>query len=195
MYALTKKHQEDLFGEAARAHGLSVVVLRYFNVYGAGQSLNNPYTGVATVFFNRLRTDAPLDLYEAGVPTRDFVHVDDVARANIAAMTLRAPGEGPINIGGGRAVTVRVFAATLARAMDRTAAFRDEGLFRAGDIVACTADLRRARRILGYRPRVSLENGLREFVDWAREVRPRGGPRYETTLSELRRFGLLGKAR
>jgi len=195
LYALTKKHQEDLFRETARAHDLSVVVLRYFNVYGAGQSLNNPYTGVATVFFNRLRDGVPLDLYEGGVPTRDFVHVDDVARANVAALSLRAPGAGPINIGGGRAVTVRAFAAALARAMGRPARFRDEGLYRAGDIVACTADLRRARRVLGFRPRVSLESGLKEFVDWARALRPRGGRRYETSLRELRRFGLLGKAR
>lgn len=195
LYALTKKHQEDLFRETARAHKLSIVVLRYFNVYGAGQSLNNPYTGVATVFFNRLRDGVPLDLYEGGIPTRDFVHVEDIARANVAALSLRAPGIDPINVGSGRAVTVRAFATVLAGAMDRPARFHDEGLYRAGDIVACTADLRRARRVLGYRPRVSLEKGLKEFVGWARAVRPRSGPRYETTLQELRRFGLLGKAR
>lgn len=194
LYAVTKKHQEDLCREAARSHGVPVVILRYFNVYGAGQSLHNPYTGVATVFFNRLRAGAPVDLYERGRPTRDFVHVDDVVRANHAALSRRAPTDGPINIGGGRAVSVRTLATALGRALGRPVVFRDEGLYRAGDILACTADLRRARRTLGFRPRISLERGLKEFAEWAMRQSPRGGLPYARTLRELARFGLLGKA-
>lgn len=121
--------------------------------------------------------------------------MNDVVRANHAALSRRAATDGPINIGGGRAVSVRTLAAALGRAIGRPAVFRDEGLYRVGDILACTADLRRARRMLGFRPRVSLERGLKEFAEWAMRQVPRGGLPYARTLRELARFGLLGKAR
>ena len=86
IYALTKQHQEDYCRYAAQTFGLPVTVLRYFNVYGSRQSLKNPYTGVVSVFYNRIKAGEPVYLYERGLPVRDFVHVLDVVQANVLAL-------------------------------------------------------------------------------------------------------------
>jgi len=191
VYALTKRMQEDLCAQAIETYHLPLVVLRYFNVYGSRQSLHNPYTGVATVFFNRLRDGETLDLYERGLPTRDFVHVRDVVDANIAALENQLPAGTLINIGSGETITIRQLGDSMARVLGVEPTLEDTGEFRVGDIFACTADLERAHALIGYRPRVSLENGLREFVDWAdREDRSERIP-FEKTIEELKEHGLL----
>jgi dTDP-L-rhamnose 4-epimerase len=194
VYALTKRMQEELCTQAAGTFDLPLTILRYFNVYGSRQSLHNPYTGVATVFFNRLSDGLPLALYEHGLPTRDFVHISDVVDANLAALELPAPPGSCVNVGGGEPITIRDLALALARLLGVQPDFEDSGEYRVGDILACTADLGRAREHLGYTPRMSLEDGLREFLAWAAEQdRTRRIP-FDRTVSELRRHGLLRSA-
>ncbi|MCK6473479.1 MAG: NAD-dependent epimerase/dehydratase family protein [Planctomycetes bacterium] len=192
LYGHTKAQQEDLCRLAARTFGLPVTILRYFNVYGSGQSLKNPYTGIVSIFYSRLKAGQPIALYERGLPGRDFVHVADVARANVLALESEVPAGTAFNVGSGRELTVRGLAESLAVAAGLPVRFEDRGEFRVGDIRSCFADAARARALLGFRAEVSLEGGLREFALWAR-----GEPSadlYQRSVEELQRHGLLGAA-
>lgn len=194
VYGWTKKQQEEQCQYAAATFGLPLTVLRYFNVYGSRQSLKNPYTGVMTVFFNRILSGQPIFLYENGTPLRDFVHVSDVVQANLLALELEndtTPGT-CINVGSGQRHTISDIANALAHTCGREAQLENSGQFRIGDIHACIADLNRAHEILGYLPRISLEEGVREFSDWAAQQERLD--LYDKTVAELKRHGLIGGA-
>lgn len=193
MYAWTKFEQEAYLRFAAKAHGLPITILRYFNVYGARQSLRNPYTGIVSIFFSRLKSGAPISLYEGGQPLRDFVHVLDVARANVLALSPELPPCACLNVGSGHAITVKQLALALAHASGRTARLEDRGEYRVGDVRACFAEGAQARQVLGFTPNVSLEVGLRDFAAWAAEMQ-QSDDRYEQTVAELRNHGLFGVA-
>ncbi|AUB80929.1 NAD-dependent epimerase/dehydratase family protein [Candidatus Thiodictyon syntrophicum] len=193
VYAWTKRHQEDLCGYAARTYGIPVTILRYFNVYGSRQSLANPYTGVVSVFYSRLLAGQAISLYEGGEPLRDFVHIQDVVTANLLALRPDLPTGMVFNIGSGGEVSIRQVALALMAATGRRVELLDRGEFRVGDIHACCADLRRATEHLGYRPAISLTQGLEEFVAWAAS-QPMTD-RYEQTVDELTRYNLFGRAR
>ena len=190
VYGWTKKHQEDLCLLAAASHSLDVVLLRYFNVYGSLQSLHNPYTGVVTIFFNRLRAGQPIHLYEQGLPLRDFVHVRDVVQANILALERELPSGSVFNVGSGSACPIAEVAEALAEALGLTARLVPGNAYRVGDIFACTADLGHSREVLGYTPRIGLQEGMREFTAWA--LTQQGRDDYDRTVEELRRHGLFG---
>ncbi|MBI2678511.1 MAG: SDR family NAD(P)-dependent oxidoreductase [Candidatus Koribacter versatilis] len=168
VYALSKKDQEELCLLYGRTYGLPVVALRYFNIYGPRQALSNPYTGVAAIFAARLlNRRAPL-VFEDGMQMRDFVSVRDVVAANLLAME-RAGADGmAMNIGSGSPVSIREVAQTLAQTLGREVASEFTGKYRAGDIRHCFADIGRARRTLGYQPRHSFAEGIRELAEWLR---------------------------
>jgi len=192
VYARTKKEQEDYCDYFGATFALPVVTLRYFNVYGAGQSLKNPYTGVVSIFHSLLSAGRSLSMYERGDPLRDFVHVDDVVQANLLAIARPEAVGQKFNIGSGVAATIADIARTQARAMGVQAQLDDRGEFRVGDIFACYADLQKSRSLLGFEPRVELSSGMGEFVRWAA-----GEPSenlYDKTVSELRAHGLFGQA-
>jgi dTDP-L-rhamnose 4-epimerase len=191
VYGWTKKHQEDLCLHAAQTFGLPVVCLRYFNVYGSRQSLKNPYTGIVSIFFNRLMAGQPISLYEHGLPGRDFVHISDVVRANVLALEAEDALGCRLNIGTERRHTVLDLAQALASACGQSPSFLDRGEFRIGDINSCFANIERARRVLGYQPQVTLEEGMREFVAWARQQE--SIDLYERTVRELSGHGLFGQ--
>lgn len=171
IYALTKYCQERqvlLFGEA---YGVEAVALRLFNVFGAGQALSNPYTGVLANFASRLANGQPPLIFEDGEQRRDFVHVRDVARAFRLAMEQpRAPGH-VINIGSGQDYTIAEVATMLAEAMGAPD-IRPEilGKARSGDIRNCFADIGKARELLGFEPQQRLENSLGPFAEWVRRA-------------------------
>lgn len=192
LYGYTKAQQEDLCRLAARTFGLPVTILRYFNVYGSGQSLKNPYTGIVSIFYSRLKAGQPIALYERGLPGRDFVHVADVARANLLALETEVPSGTAFNVGSGREITVRGLAEALAAAAGLPVRFEDRGEFRVGDIRSCFADAARTRALLGFRAKIGLEEGLREFSAWARGER--SADLYQRSVEELQRHGLLGAA-
>lgn len=192
VYAWTKKHQEDLCLYAAQAFGMPVTILRYFNVYGSRQSLNNPYTGIVSIFYSRLLSGQPISIYERGEPTRDFVHVSDVVQANVLALRTPALPGSRFNVGSGMAHRIPHVANALSEACARPARLVDRGEFRVGDIHSCFADISRARNVLGYAPRMGLREGLAEFACWARgQV---STDLYQHTVDELRRHGLFGQA-
>ena len=167
IYALTKYAQERevlIFGEAYEAEA---VALRLFNVFGAGQALSNPYTGVLANFASRLASGERPTIFEDGAQQRDFVHVRDVARA--FRLALETPGvDGEVfNIGSGRAYSIARIAELLAAAMGRPdLAPEILGRSRAGDIRNCFADISKARDRLGFAPELRLEDSLDEFVEW-----------------------------
>ena len=193
VYAWTKKHQEDLCLYAAETFGLPVTMLRYFNVYGTRQSLRNPYTGVVSIFYSRIKSGQPIYLYEHGIPVRDFVFVDDVVQANLLALeTDTRPGI-CLNVGEGSISTITDVAEALAAATGTTAKMEDRGEFRVGDICSCYADLGNIEQALGYRPTVNLKDGMQRFADWA--ATEESVDLYQQTVDELQRHNLFGRGK
>jgi dTDP-L-rhamnose 4-epimerase len=167
VYALTKYVQERLTLTVAPAYGMQAVALRLFNVYGAGQALSNPYTGVLAIFASRLLNGQRPVVFEDGEQRRDFVHVDDVARAFLLALDTPAANGGAFNIGSGRSVSIGDVATSFAAAMGRTDLQPDiTGKTRVGDIRHCFADITLARDVLGFQPRRSFEDSFAELADW-----------------------------
>ena len=168
VYAITKRDHEELFLTVGDAYGIPAVALRYFNVYGPRQALSNPYTGVMAIFSARLLNGrAPL-IFEDGLQSRDFVHVSDVVQANLLALESGAAGGRVYNVGTGRGTTILRVAEELARQLEVPLAPELPGRFRAGDVRHCIADISRIRAELGYEPRVSLEQGMKELLEWLR---------------------------
>ena len=146
--------------------------MRFQNVYGPGQSLNNPYTGVLSIFAAQIMDGKRLNIFEDGKIVRDFVYVDDVVEALAVAGSAPEAPQGPVNIGSGYPATILECAQTLLEALG---APRDRydvtGDFRAGDIRHALADIDKAARALGWRPTTALTDGLRALAAWAREER------------------------
>jgi dTDP-L-rhamnose 4-epimerase len=188
IYALTKYAQERevmIFGEA---YDVEAVALRLFNVFGAGQALSNPYTGVLANFASRLAAGNRPTIFEDGEQKRDFVHVRDVARAfRLAYERPEARGE-VFNIGSGQAYTVSGVARLLAGAMDLPHLQPEIlGKSRSGDIRNCFADISKARSLLGFEPEHRLEDSLGEFVEWVQgEVVVDRGAEMRKQLEERR---------
>jgi dTDP-L-rhamnose 4-epimerase len=172
VYAVSKRDQEELFLAVGAAYAIPTVALRFFNVYGPRQALSNPYTGVAAIFSSRLLAGRPPVVYEDGEQTRDFVHVSDIVQANLLALESSGADGQVVNVGTGRAVSIREVAETLARVLGRAIAPEITGQFRAGDIRHCVADISRARELLGYEPRVGFEEGMAQLADWVAEQPP-----------------------
>ncbi|MBX9934155.1 MAG: SDR family NAD(P)-dependent oxidoreductase [Methylobacterium sp.] len=167
VYALTKYVQERLTLTLAPAYGMEGVALRLWNVYGPGQALSNPYTGVLAIFASRLHNGQPPMIFENGLQRRDFVHVEDVVQAFLLALEHPAAPGNVYNVGSGEDRTVREVAQLLARAMGREDIEPEiTGKVRAGDIRHCIADITRIRSELGYAPRRDFSEGLAELAAW-----------------------------
>jgi dTDP-L-rhamnose 4-epimerase len=166
VYALTKYDQERLCLLFGGAYGIPTVALRFFNTYGSRQALSNPYTGVLAIFAARLLNGKRPLVFEDGLQRRDFVDVRDVVRACRLALERPDADGQALNVGTGRDVTVREVAEKLGRVLGATVEPELTGKFRAGDIRHCFADVSCARRLLGYEPRVDLEEGMAELASW-----------------------------
>ena len=167
VYALSKFDQERLCLMTGRAYGLPTVALRFFNVYGPRQALSNPYTGVLAIFASRLLNERPPVIFEDGHQRRDFVSVHDVARACRLALEVPDAAGRALNIGSGNSYSVLEVARRMAAVLGKEHIEPEvSGKYRVGDIRHCFADIRMARRLLGYEPQVSLEEGLIELAEW-----------------------------
>ncbi|MBI3300248.1 MAG: GDP-mannose 4,6-dehydratase [Elusimicrobia bacterium] len=168
IYASTKLMQEHLLTQSAL--GEKALVFRLQNVYGAGQSLRNPYTGVLSVFCSLLLKNQPLAVFEDGGIIRDFVAADDVVAGILSGIAAGTAGGTVINLGSGRPVSILSAARLLCRIFgkdpERTIAVT--GQFRLGDVRHATADIAKARALLGWTPRTSLQEGLEELARWSR---------------------------
>lgn len=191
IYAATKLAQEQLVQVAASAQGLAHTVLRFQNVYGEGQSLANPYTGILSIFSTRIRLGLSLPIFEDGLETRDFVHVDDVAEAVLASVLNPSTAGVTANVGSGRATSIIEVATFLAKIMGAREMPYVSGAYRVGDIRHNFADLGQLQASFGIGPQVSLEQGLRRFVDWV-GTQPIPEDQLDNANEELRKRNLAG---
>jgi dTDP-L-rhamnose 4-epimerase len=167
VYALSKYDQERLCLMIGRAYNIPAVALRFFNVYGPRQALSNPYTGVLAIFAARLLNgNSPL-IFEDGRQQRDFVNVHDVARACVLAAESDSAVGHALNVGSGESYTVLDIATRIARTLGCEHILPQvTGKYRVGDIRHCFADITAARRLMGYAPQVTLDDGLSELAVW-----------------------------
>lgn len=189
VYALTKYAQERLVLNVCAAYGMESVALRLFNAYGPGQALSNPYTGVLAIFASRLlNRKAPL-LFEDGEQRRDFIHVSDIAHAFVIALEHPAAPGNVYNIGSGCERSIRQAARLLAEAMGCDIEPEITGKARVGDIRHCFADVSKAERELGFRPRCDFGKGLTELAAWV--ARQKAIDRGDEARLELEARGLV----
>lgn len=189
IYALSKLDQERMCLMIGQAYSVPTVALRFFNIYGTRQALSNPYTGVLAIFAARFLNRRPPLVFEDGLQRRDFVNVRDVARACRLALEKPEAAGRVINIGSGKALTIVEVAEQMAQALgidDLPPEITRK--FRAGDIRHCFADISLAAEVLGYRPQVSLAQGLDELVEWM--LGQQAFDRVEVASAELARRGL-----
>jgi dTDP-L-rhamnose 4-epimerase len=191
LYAASKLAQEHMCRIACDTMGTRYTALRLQNVYGPGQSLRNPYTGILSIFTNILRQGGRIDVYEDGLESRDFVFVDDVARAFRAAADLGADAPREINVGFGKAWSVSEMVDLLERKMETGPRSDVSGRFRPGDIRHNWADIERMRTHLGFVPGIDLPEGLSRTVDWAL-TQPVEEDRSAKASAELKGFLKVG---
>lgn len=163
LYAASKTAQEHYALAWSEATGGSVVALRYHNVYGPGMPRDTPYSGVAAIFRSALEKGEPPRVFEDGGQMRDFVHVDDVAAANLAALACR-DGFTAVNVCSGQPISILQVATALCDARGGAVAPVVTGQYRSGDVRHIVADPSRAARLLGFRAAVQTGDGLREFA-------------------------------
>jgi dTDP-L-rhamnose 4-epimerase len=168
VYAITKSDQERLVLTWGRQTGVPTVALRYSCTYGPRQSIFNPYTGVIAIFCTRLLNGQPPVLYEDGEQTRDFCYVGDVARANLLAARSDVLDGLPVNVGSGRATTIREVARMVSEAVEVPIEPVAKGEFRPGEMRHLTSDISRAREA-GYAPEVQLQSGIERYIAWIRD--------------------------
>jgi len=190
VYGVTKLTQEQLVLSVAKAMGISAMAFRYQNVYGPGQSLSNPYTGILSIFSTRIRQNKLVTIFEDGKESRDFVYIDDVVDATIRGIEHPEPLVEVLNVGSGVASSVLDVAKTLCKYLNGNSKIKVSGQFRAGDIRHNVADLKKVSGLLEFRPRILFNDGMRRFTDWLRG-QDIGPDLYETSLQELKTKGLL----
>lgn len=183
VYAVSKQDQEQYCLAVGRAYKIPTVAFRYFNVYGTRQSLSNPYTGVCAIFSSRLLNDQAPTIFEDGEQSRDFVHVSDIVQANLLAMETNSGDYHAMNVGTGRATSVKEIARLLAKGLSKTIEPELVSKYREGDIRHCIADISKSSKLLGYEPKVTLEAGLKELLAWLAEQTAED--RVESATAEL----------
>jgi dTDP-L-rhamnose 4-epimerase len=190
LYGLTKQVQEQMVLMYAATLGINGFALRYQNVYGPGQSLKNPYTGILAIFSNQARANESIYIFEDGQESRDFVYVDDVAEATLRCID--APAQTPValNVGTGISVTVAEVVKHTIAYFSSSSKVIVTGAFRKGDIRHNCASVEKLRATLGFVPGWRFENGLREFLTWASGQRLEER-NYEQSLTEMREMGLI----
>lgn len=192
IYAVNKRDHEEMFLATGQAYNIPTVALRYFNVYGSRQALSNPYTGAAAIFSGRLLNSKPPVIFEDGKQTRDFIHVSDIACANIMCLESDKANDQVYNVGTGRALSILDVAQKLSDFLTK-GKIRPEVVqqFREGDIRHCFADISRIQKDLGFQPRVKFEDGIQELTEWVRTQT--AADTFDAARKELEERGLAKK--
>lgn len=190
IYGINKQQQEQMVMIMGESLSISTVAFRYQNVYGPGQSLSNPYTGILSIFSTRILNGNNLDLYEDGEETRDFVYIEDVVDATILGIEKEEANGHVFNVGSGVSTSVLDVANTLKRLYNSENNITISGKFRLGDIRHNFADLSKLKDILGFTPKYNFERGITEFVNWVKtqEVME---DKYEKSIQQLKNKGLI----
>ncbi len=190
-YGLTKQVQEQMMLLIGATLGISAVALRYQNVFGPGQSLSNPYTGILAIFSNLARLHRPIRIFEDGLESRDFVYIEDVAEATCRAVLSELKGAHSINVGSGQRTSVMEVARQIVQYFGSDSELKVTGEFRVGDIRHGSADLTKLQQALNFTPQWTFADGLKNFLGWAAGSSPDAAG-YDRSLEELRSRGLMG---
>ncbi len=189
VYGITKQVQGQLVHMVCKGIGVESVSFRYQNVYGPGQSLSNPYTGILSIFSTRIKNGNGINIFEDGKETRDFVYIEDIVDATILGMTVPGISGHAFNVGTGVATDVLTVANTLKRFYGIDVPIEVSGNYRLGDIRHNFADISKAEKLLGYKPKWSFEKGIEQFVNWV-NAQPVQQDNYEASIEEMKEKGL-----
>jgi len=192
-YALTKQIQEQMIIMYSKILGISGYALRYQNVYGPGQSLSNPYTGIMAIFSTLARKDQRIKVFEDGKESRDFVYIDDTVNATWNCISPERQGIGIFNVGTGIPTSIVQVADLIVKHLESSSEIEVTGQYRIGDIRHNYADLSKAKKDLNFSPNVAIEDGLKKFLDWATE-QPIPELGFKSSLDELSKIGLLKRS-
>ncbi len=190
IYGLTKYHQEQALMICCKSLDIPCVAFRYQNVYGVGQSLTNPYTGILSIFSTRIKQHKPINIFEDGMESRDFVFIDDVVNATIAGIEKETANYHAFNVGTGTATSVLEVAQTLMRNYDIEIPLEVTGQYRKGDIRHNFADISLLKEHLDIVPSVDFASGIALFCNWVNQQSIKED-RYEQSLAEMKAKGLM----
>lgn len=189
VYGITKQVQGQLVHLVCPSIGIGAVSYRYQNVYGPGQSLSNPYTGILSIFSTRIKNGNCINIFEDGKETRDFVYIDDVVDATILGIEKEEANGHVFNVGTGVATDVLTVARTLCEKYEIDVPIMVSGNFRLGDIRHNYADITAARTILGFEPKWNFNDGIGEFCKWVNKQEIQED-KYEISIEEMKKKGL-----
>lgn len=189
VYGITKQNQEQMVLTVCPTVGIAGVAFRYQNVYGPGQSLKNPYTGILSIFSTQIKNGNNINIFEDGLESRDFVYIDDVVDATILGLEKEEANNQVFNVGTGVAKNVLTVANELVKNYGLDVAINVSGNYRLGDIRHNYADLTKINKLLGFCPKVSFEAGLKSFAEWVntQEVQE---DKYQKSIDEMKAKGL-----
>lgn len=190
VYGIAKQVQGQLVHLICKSIGVEAVSFRYQNVYGPGQSLSNPYTGILSVFSTQIKNHHSLNIFEDGKESRDFVYIDDVVDATILGMEVPEANGHVFNIGTGIATDVQTVAQTLCDKYNIHVPIIVSGNYRLGDIRHNYADISLARKILGFSPKWSFSDGISQFTKWVNKQEV-CEDKYDTSIQEMKNKGLF----
>ena len=189
IYGITKQVQEQMFMVMGKSLNIPAVAFRYQNVYGAGQSLSNPYTGILSIFSTIIKNGNDISIFEDGKESRDFVYIDDVVDATILGIEKDEANYEVFNVGLGEAIDVMTVANTLVAEYNSDTKITITGNYRLGDIRDNYADLTKIRNKLGFEPRVSFKEGISKFVKWV-NMQDVSEDKYSQSIKEMKERGL-----
>ncbi len=189
VYGITKQNQEQMVMTVCPTKGIAAVALRYQNVYGPGQSLKNPYTGILSIFSTQIKNGNGINIFEDGKESRDFVFIDDVVDATILSIEKEEANNEVFNVGTGEAVDVITVANSLINNYGIEVPVTISGNYRLGDIRHNFADLTKIKNRLNFIPKVDFQTGLKKFTDWVntQEVQE---DQYQKSINEMKSKGL-----
>jgi dTDP-L-rhamnose 4-epimerase len=193
-YGMTKQVQEQIITMYAKVLGISGYALRYQNVYGPGQSLMNPYTGIMAIFSTLARNNQTIRIFEDGKQSRDFVYIDDVIEATIKCLSPDKKGVESYNVGTGNPTSVYKVAESIVNHLGSNSKLIISGEYRSGDIRHNYANLDKSSKDLGFISKINFDDGLKKFLEWAL-LQPGTNLNFESSLEELSDIGLLRKAK
>ena len=190
IYGITKQNQEQMVMTVCAAIGIAAVAFRYQNVYGPGQSLKNPYTGILSIFSTQIKNGNGINIFEDGKESRDFVFIDDVVEATMLGINKEEANGQIFNVGTGVPVSVREVAESLVANYKIQVPLTVTGNYRLGDIRHNFADLKKISSMLGFKPKFTFHDGIKYFTQWvnSQEIE---SDNYDKSIQELRERGLL----
>ena len=191
IYAMSKKDQEQMSLLIGETYGIDTTALRLFNVYGSRQALSNPYTGVCAIFCSNLLCKNPPLIFEDGLQSRDFVNVKDICQSLILSME-KSQAKGEIfNVGTGEPITIKTIAEILTQKINPEKKPIITNKYRPGDIRHCYSDITKIKQKLGYKPKISFENGIEELIQWVKSQVGKVEDKSRKAFEELKRRGLI----